>query len=48
MKGLGPTRKKKLLSTFTSIDDIKNATVDQLREIGLPDKVIKAIKEGLS
>ena len=48
VKGLGPTRKKKLLSTFTSIDDIKNATVDQLREIGLPDKVIKAIKEGLS
>src|SRR5690606_23891220 len=46
--GLGPTRKKKLLTQFKSIDEIKGASIDELREIGLPDKVIKAIKEGLS
>ncbi|MBN3490702.1 excinuclease ABC subunit UvrC [Acholeplasma equirhinis] len=46
--GLGPTRKKKLLTQFKSIDEIKGASVEALREIGLPDKVIKAIKEGLS
>nr|WIF88792.1 helix-hairpin-helix domain-containing protein [Acholeplasma laidlawii] len=46
--GLGPTRKKKLLASFKSIDDIKNASTEDLRSIGLPDKVIKSIKEGIS
>src|SRR5690606_28656485 len=36
--GLGPKRKKKLLASFKSIDEIKNASVDDLRTIGLPDK----------
>ena len=46
--GLGPTRKKKLLSSFNSLDAIKAASTEDLRKIGLPDKVIKAIKEGIS
>lgn len=46
--GLGPTRKKKLLASFKSLDEIKAASTEDLRHIGLPDKVIKAIKEGIS
>ncbi|VEU82725.1 excinuclease ABC subunit C [Acholeplasma hippikon] len=46
--GLGKERKKKLLIKFSSLDAIKAASNDELREIGLPDKVIKAIKEGIS
>jgi excinuclease ABC subunit C len=48
IKGLGKERKKILLSQFSSLDDIKNASVEDLRAIGLPDKVVKAIKEGIS
>ncbi len=48
IKGLGKERKKMLLSKFRSLDDIKNASIDELRSIGLPDKVVKAIKEGIS
>jgi excinuclease ABC subunit C len=46
--GLGPTRKKKLLASFKSLDEIMAASTEDLRRIGLPDKVIKAIKEGIS
>lgn len=46
--GLGPTRKKRLLANFSSLDAIKNASTEDLRKIGLPDKVIKGIKEGIS
>jgi len=46
--GLGPTRKKKLLASFKSLDEIMAASNEDLRRIGLPDKVIKAIKEGIS
>lgn len=46
--GLGKTRKNRLLTSFPSIEKIKEASVDELREVGLPDRVIKAIKEGLS
>ncbi len=46
--GLGVSRKKKLLTNYKSLDEIKQANVTDLRQIGLPDKVIKAIKEGIS
>jgi excinuclease ABC subunit C len=46
--GLGKTRKKILLATYTSLDDIKHASIEDLRKLGLPDKVVKAIKEGIS
>lgn len=46
--GLGVERKKKLLTYYKSLDEIKMADIDELRRIGLPDKVVKAIKEGIS
>lgn len=46
--GLGKTRKKILLATYTSLDNIKHASIEDLRKLGLPDKVVKAIKEGIS
>ena len=47
IKGLGEKRKKLLLSHFTSIDAIKNATVKELRALGIPEAVCHAIKEEL-
>ena len=38
--GLGKTRKKILLATYTSLDDIKHASIEDLRKLGLPDKVV--------
>lgn len=48
IEGLGPKRKQRLLTTFGSLEAIQNATIEELRELQLPDKVIKAIKEGIS
>lgn len=48
ISGLGLKRKKLLLLNYQSIDDIKNANNEDLRKLGIPDKVIKAIKEGLA
>lgn len=48
ISGLGEKRKKLLLSHFTSIDAIKQATVEQLRELGIPEAVAKSIKEELT
>ncbi|MDY0294281.1 MAG: excinuclease ABC subunit UvrC [Acholeplasmataceae bacterium] len=45
IKGLGDKRKKLLLSHFTSIDAIKNASVEELRSLGIPEAVAKTIKE---
>ena len=47
IKGLGVKRKKLLLSHFTSIDAIKNASVEALRELGIPEAVAKSINEEL-
>lgn len=40
IKGIGLNRKKKLLETFDNIDDIKNASVEKLKSLGLPNDVI--------
>lgn len=45
IKGLGDKRKKLLLSHFTSIDAIKNASIEELRSLGIPEAVAKSIKE---
>lgn len=45
IKGLGDTRKKLLLSHFTSIDALKNASVEDYISIGIPQAVAQAIKE---
>ena len=47
IKGLGVKRKKLLLSHFTSIDAMKNASVEALRELGIPEAVAKSINEEL-
>lgn len=45
--GLGAQRKKKLLQSFNSIDEIKEATIEQLTTIGIPNSVATKIKEVL-
>ncbi len=36
IKGLGPKRKELLIQKFTTIDNVKNASVEDLEEIGIP------------
>ncbi|MFA6800807.1 MAG: excinuclease ABC subunit UvrC [Acholeplasmataceae bacterium] len=45
IKGIGPKRKKSLLTNFSSIEDIKKASNETLKALGLPDEVIDALKE---
>jgi excinuclease ABC subunit C len=44
LAGVGPTRRKKLLTAFGSIDAIKAASVDELSKV-VPEKVAQAIVE---
>jgi excinuclease ABC subunit C len=46
--GIGDTRKKALLSHFSSITAIKEASEEELLSLGIPKAVIQKIKEGLS
>ena len=45
IKGIGPARKKMLLSHFKSIDDLRNASQEELKSLGLNDEIIKRMKE---
>ncbi len=45
IKGLGEKRKKLLLSHFKSIDQLKEATVEDFIKLGIPKAVAQAIKE---
>lgn len=45
IKGLGEKRKKLLLSHFKSIDQLKEATVEDFVKLGIPKAVAQAIKE---
>ena len=47
IKGVGEARKKALLSHFSSIDAIKNASDEELMSLGIPMSVIKEIREVL-
>ncbi|HCZ23515.1 MAG TPA: excinuclease ABC subunit C, partial [Acholeplasmataceae bacterium] len=47
IKGLGEKRKKLLLSHFNSIDAIKEASIEELKSLGIPENVCKTIKEEL-
>src|SRR3989339_2092476 len=44
IKGLGEKRKKLLLSHFNSIDAIKEASIEELKSLGIPENVCKTIK----
>lgn len=46
--GVGPKRKKLLLKHFGSIKKMREATVDQYREIGIGDKLAQTILEHLN
>ncbi|MDX9691208.1 MAG: excinuclease ABC subunit UvrC [Acholeplasmataceae bacterium] len=48
IKGIGQVRKKLLLSHFSSIAAIKEADPEELKKLGIPDNVIKSIKEDLT
>lgn len=44
--GIGDKRKRQLLSKFKSIDDIRNAKQEELKEIpGIGDKTARKIKD---
>ncbi|WP_433743511.1 excinuclease ABC subunit UvrC [Falsibacillus pallidus] len=47
IEGVGPKRKKQLLKHFGSMKKMKEATVENLMEAGLPEKVAKNIFEKL-
>jgi excinuclease ABC subunit C len=46
--GLGPKRKKALMTQFKSLKNIQAASIDELRTAGLPEKVAIAVHEKLS
>lgn len=48
IEGIGKNRKKLLLENFESIDDIKNASVDKLKSLGFPEKVIQNLMAELN
>ena len=46
LKGVGPTRKKMLIQHFGSLDKIKNASLDELKEVkSIPIKILIEIYE---
>ncbi|OCA92357.1 excinuclease ABC subunit UvrC [Pseudobacillus wudalianchiensis] len=47
ISGVGPKRKKQLLKHFGSVKKIKEATEEELRSIGIPEKTVKEILEEL-
>jgi excinuclease ABC subunit C len=46
LEGVGPTRRKKLLTVFGSLQGIRNASVEELAKV-VPKAVAQSIKEGL-
>lgn len=47
IKGVGSIRANKLLLKYSSYDEIKKASVEELKKLGIDNKTIKNIKEGL-
>ena len=43
INGLGKARKEKLLKEFITIDNIKNASIEDIKKIGIPENVAEAI-----
>lgn len=48
IEGLGPKRKQLLLKHFKSITAIKEATVEDIRQLGVPEQVAQRVLERLS
>ncbi len=45
IKGIGPKRKKLLLQNYKSVDEIKQASREELKALGLPQEAIDELKE---
>ena len=43
IKGLGPKRKELLIEKFTTIDNVKNASIEDIENIGIPKTLAKEI-----
>ena len=48
IKNLGPKKKEKLIKHFITIDNIKNASIDQFKEIGINEDLAKDILNHLN
>ena len=48
IEGLGPKRKQNLMKHFKSLTKIKEASVDQIVEVGVPRVVAEAVREKLN
>ena len=48
IEGLGPKRKQNLMKHFKSLTKIKEASVDQIVEVGVPRAVAEAVRERLN
>lgn len=47
--GVGPERKRRLLSAFGSLDAVRRASVDELMKVpGIPRRVAEAVRRGLN
>ena len=46
--GIGKQRKKLLLETYGTVDEIKNTTVEKLKSLGMPGKLAKELLETLN
>lgn len=47
VEGLGPKRKKLLLKEFKSLKNIQAASIEEIRLLGIPEKVAQAVKHAL-
>ncbi len=47
IKGIGKRRKMALLANFSSLDEIKKASIDKLKALGFPEKVAIELKTSL-
>ena len=48
IEGLGPKRKQNLMKHFKSLNKIKEASVDEIVEVGVPRAVAEAVREKLN
>ena len=46
--GIGKQRKKLLLETYGTVDEIKHTTVEKLKSLGMPGKLAKELLETLN
>ena len=45
VEGIGPARKKALIKAFGSLQGIRDASVDDLRAVGISERVAVRLKE---